>query len=568
MRTALLYLLAAASLSGQVVTSTPASVTFTWQLGAKLPASQTLAIKVSSGTPAYAVTTPPSDAWLIATPDAGTLPVSLVVQVNPSTLPPGVYVSAVTITTAGVIAPFVIPVTLTITSAASSPTVAPAIVPLASPGSLTGTFTVTAGLLPATFTITSGSPWLTASNATLVLLPAQSQTITVTATPGNLVPQLAAYAGKITVAANSGGVVKSLTVAVSLTVNAQSPTVLSFWPLQIPVGSPDTLVTLRGVSFFSGTAVTAAGQVAALKTTVVSTDVLLTTIPAALLAAPGAVNLTVTNPAPGGASAPVSILVGNASVISGITNAASYQVGQLSPGEIIAIFGQNIGPVVPVQLTAFGGFAQTNVGGVTVSIDGTLAPIVYASASQVSVQVPYEARLGNAGVGTARVLTLTSGTATPAITNVDIVPAAPGIFTFDASGTGPAMLLNCDPVTGACSLNSAKNGAIAGTILVFFLTGEGDYASLTYIPETGFLVPLTPPVATGVYPQLAPLPAVTIGGVAAAVINYAGPIPSGMMGLLQMNVVVPAGVATAATVPLIVTIGGVTTQAGVTVALK
>ena len=37
------------------------------------------------------------------------------------------------------------------------------------------------------------------------------------------------------------------------------------------------------------------------------------------------------------------------------------------------------------------GFADTTVNGVTVTIDGMKAPLLYASAEQISVQVPYEA---------------------------------------------------------------------------------------------------------------------------------------------------------------------------------
>jgi len=39
------------------------------------------------------------------------------------------------------------------------------------------------------------------------------------------------------------------------------------------------------------------------------------------------------------------------------------------------------------------------------------------------------------------------------------------------------------------------------------------------------------------------------------------------MGLLQVNVVVPAGASTGPAVPVVVSIGGVQTQAGVTIAV-
>src|SRR5437879_3415818 len=88
-------LLFAADLTAQAptITGSAASLTFSWQQGAKLPAAQSVSLRITSGTPAYVVTTPAIDAWLIATPDTGTLPATLSVQVNPSTLAPGIYVS-------------------------------------------------------------------------------------------------------------------------------------------------------------------------------------------------------------------------------------------------------------------------------------------------------------------------------------------------------------------------------------------------------------------------------------------------------------------------------------------
>ncbi|HXJ44378.1 MAG TPA: hypothetical protein VNH18_34140 [Bryobacteraceae bacterium] len=560
----------AADLKAQapVVTASAASLSFTWQQGAKLPPTQGVSVRISAGTPAYVVTTPAPDAWLIATPASGSLPSSLTVQVNPSTLAPGAYNSTVTITAAGGAAPVSIPVTLTVTASSSGPAVAPATIALTSPGTLTGTFTVTAGPLPATFTATSGTAWLSVSTTAAALLPAQSQTVTVTATPGSLTPQTAAYAGKITVVTNSNGVLKTQTIAVNLTVNPLAPAASSAWPQQITVGSPDTVITIRGANYYSATTVAATGLATPLKTTIVSSDVLLTTIPAPSLAVAGVITLTVSNPAPGGAAAPLAITVGNVSTISAVTNAASYVSGAVSPGEIVAIFGQNIGPSIPAQLTVAVGFAQTNVGGVTVTIDGQAAPILYASSSQVSVQIPYNARLGTVALGTGRSLVLTNGAATPANTVLDIVADAPGLFTLNASGAGAALILNFDPVTSAYTINSSTNPARAGNTIVCFLTGEGDFASAVYPVETGFMVPLTPPVLTGVYPQLSPLPTVTIGGVAAATVSYAGPIPGGMMGLLQINAVVPAGTATGNAVPLSIAIAGTPTQPGVTIAVK
>ena len=169
------------------------------------------------------------------------------------------------------------------------------------------------------------------------------------------------------------------------------------------MGSPNTVVTILGANFYNGTTVAASGAAANLATTIIGPNALLATLPATLLAAAGTINVTVSNPAPGGAATPTVITVGNVSTISAITNAASYIPGAISPGELIAIFGDNIGPAAPLGLSISNGFLQTSLGGVTVTIDGQAAPIVYASTSQVSVQVhATRSRQGTQAQGTGQ----------------------------------------------------------------------------------------------------------------------------------------------------------------------
>jgi uncharacterized protein (TIGR03437 family) len=60
---------------------------------------------------------------------------------------------------------------------------------------------------------------------------------------------------------------------------------------------------------------------------------------------------------------------------------------------------------------------------------------------------------------------------------------------------------------------------------------------------------------------------VTIGGQTATVLAAQAPVGS-VPGLLQLNVTVPAGVLAGAALPVEVTIGGVPSQAGLTMAVK
>src|ERR1039458_7214251 len=63
------------------------------------------------------------------------------------------------------------------------------------------------------------------------------------------------------------------------------------------------------------------------------------------------------------------------------------------------------------------------------------------------------------------------------------------------------------------------------------------------------------------------LSAVTVGGVPCNV-SYAGAAPYLISGLTQINVQVPAGVTPGPSVPLVVTVGGVRAQNGVTLAVR
>jgi uncharacterized protein (TIGR03437 family) len=59
----------------------------------------------------------------------------------------------------------------------------------------------------------------------------------------------------------------------------------------------------------------------------------------------------------------------------------------------------------------------------------------------------------------------------------------------------------------------------------------------------------------------------TISGVTAQVL-YAGNAPGEVDGIVQINAIVPQSVTPGVALPILVTIGGVTSQAGTTVAIR
>jgi uncharacterized protein (TIGR03437 family) len=565
------------------VTATPPSLTFAYQIGpVALPAAQTVTVKASSGTPAFTATSPGTDPWLTVVPAAGTVPGSLTVRVNPTSLLAKTYASNVTVTVTGV-APVTIPVTLVVTPAPSTLMLSVTTLNFTTPPNPPATQTVSMSTngAPISFTVTSGSTWLTATTLKGVgepdvVTPGEEYPLIIAVDSTGLNPQTAPYVGKITVVASGAAVtVKSQTITVNLTVNSSTPTITSVWPPTLPVNGPAQTITIYGTNFYSATVAKVQGVATPLATTTFknSSTFVQAIVPATMLTAATTLKVLVSNPAPGGDSvATMSVPVVNAAVITAVVNAASYatgtvagsDLGTVSRGELITIFGTNLGPTTPAPMSiTVAGFVDTvSASGVSVSIDGTAAPLIYVSETQISVQVSYQA-----AIGSGKVVSVTNGLNPPVTATVTVGSAVPGLFTADGSGSGGAAALNYNPTTHVYTLNTAVNLAKIGDTVVLYLTGEGVYDSAPLLggaSDTGFVIP--PGLA--VTPQVSPLPAVSIGGVDATPgVAYAGPIVGSIIGVLQINVKVPAGSTTGTQVPVSVTISGNATQAGTTLAI-
>lgn len=79
------------------------------------------------------------------------------------------------------------------------------------------------------------------------------------------------------------------------------------------------------------------------------------------------------------------------SVLQAVTNAASFLPGPVAPGEIVVLFGANLGPaaLAGLQLDSSGKISVTD-GGTSATFDGVAAPLIYSSANQVAAIVPFE----------------------------------------------------------------------------------------------------------------------------------------------------------------------------------
>ena len=208
---------------------------------------------------------------------------------------------------------------------------------------------------------------------------------------------------------------------------------------------------------------------------------------------------------------PVTLTIGTipAPTVTAVVNAASYAPGAIAPGQLVSVFGTNLG-----------------VAGLKITFDGTAAQLLYTTATQVGAVAPTTI----AGK-TQTVVQATYGAQSSASTNKPVAVSAPGLFTTNASGTGPGAIIN-----QAGTINSAASPAPKGSIVAIYLTGAG----------------VTNAAAT-----------VTIGGQAAPV-AFAGQAPGAILGLYQVNATVPANAASGIQ-PVVVTIAGQASQAGVTI---
>ncbi len=203
-----------------------------------------------------------------------------------------------------------------------------------------------------------------------------------------------------------------------------------------------------------------------------------------------------------------------------IANAAGGAAGAIAPGELIAIYGQGLGPeqTATSQMDAAGQLPRS-LAGTVVYFDCLAAPVLRADSYQVFVQVPYEVS------GKPQVEMQLYYREVPSNKiKVALVDAAPEIFT---RGGGNAAALNEDG-----SLNSEERPAARGSVMVIYASGLG-------------LGTKELPTGSAVAELIGPRLPVTleVGGASAQVL-YAGTAP-GQVGLWQVNVrlagSVPAG---------------------------
>jgi len=209
----------------------------------------------------------------------------------------------------------------------------------------------------------------------------------------------------------------------------------------------------------------------------------------------------------------------------GVSSVFSPEGAPVAPGQLVSIFGSGFGSGegLAFALDPVTGLLPSSGAGVSVTWNGIAAPLLFAKADQLNVQVPYELN----GLIEARLVVTANGQASTTVT-LPLVPTRPVLFpgAWNQDGT----------------LNSVTNPAKAGDVIVLYATGQGITVPASQTgsqPKAGF-------------PEPAAATSVTIGGEIAEIL-FRGQAPS-TVGLMQINARVPREAGTGSQ-PVILKIG-------------
>lgn len=114
-----------------------------------------------------------------------------------------------------------------------------------------------------------------------------------------------------------------------------------------------------------------------------------------------------------------------------IVSATTYTSGPMAKGSIVALFGGDMTDVIAAASTVP---PPTELGGVTVNINGIAAKLLFVSPGQINLFLPEELPAGAIGVQ----VNSTKPYQQTIFGTINIVSIAPGLFTANSDGTGAA----------------------------------------------------------------------------------------------------------------------------------
>lgn len=216
-----------------------------------------------------------------------------------------------------------------------------------------------------------------------------------------------------------------------------------------------------------------------------------------------------------------------AGILNGVGQTPSTAV---APGSIISIFGQNLAPSVVVGP---GSPLSQILGGVTVTVNDSILPLMFVSPQQINAQLPSNLQAGD------YTLSVQNAGEPPITGTFTIARNAPGLFFQTINSVNYAMALHPDG-----SMVTTASPAAAGETISLLGTGFGPYQQAVL---DGFVPPNPAPAVTDAV-------TLSVGGVNPAPTSTAAP---GFVGVVMTKFEVPSGLASGTSVPVLVTINGV-----------
>ena len=582
----------------QGLVTSQAGLTFRIASGSATPPAQTIAVLSNTATIPWTLSTHTYQGgnWLSVTPTSGSsapgaTPVTLTITASPSGLAAQDYYAAITLTpTDGVHPPISIAIVLSIVppGTAAEPAVTPSgLLFLGTPG---------ATLKPQSFTIsnltstaitfnavaTSTPTWFTSTPISGTIPAAQSSSITVTPSTASLIAGV--YPGSIKLLFADGS---TQTIDLLLVISSTAGTANAR-----PSASPASAATSKATA-----ACTASKLLPVFTTIGIGFDA-----PAAW---PTPLAVQVVDDCGNGfntgsvivsfsdGDAPINLLsIGNGNWTgtwtplrssTGFSVRADAQAlpltgtvqvsGQvfsnpsvpvISPGGAVSSGDFASSPALGLLVSIFGsGLADGSLGdtgvplmdqlgSTSVTLSGRSLPLLYVSANQVNVAIPYDVT-----VNSAQQLVVERGNAVSVPVPLAVFSSEPTILTATGSGSGQGLIFWVD-AKGNSGEAVAATPATAGDVLVIYAVGLGAVTPAISVengaPSTTLIQTETPVT-------------VTIGGVTATSVPFAGLTP-GYVGLYQVNVVMPSGVTPGSQVPVTISIGGKSNQGSVYMAVK
>ena len=392
----------------------PTTLAFTTSQGANPPLAQLALAWNTTNTypPGYAASAVSDRNWLQVGGDFATYGGSvqagvastistISVSCRCNQLPPGSYTGVVYVIAGSYDGEaFTVPVTLTVSPPASSgfsatPTALTFDYQIGGSPPLGQSIAVSVCGAPSTFRTaasTQSGTWLAVTPASA----ATPATVSVAVNPTGLSP--ATYTGAVTLTPASGS---TISIPVTLTVRAAAPIAASVSSLTFTYRAGDAAPPAQTVQISGGGpsptfTIQVPDSASWLKASPASGNapaaIAISVDPAKLTPGTYQANLTLTGTGSAMGSFVLAVtlqVTAPLPTVSKVVHAASYAEGSIAPGEMLTLFGTNIGPDSLTGLALDGaGNVATSLGGVQVLFDGMPSPLVYVSKTEIAVVAP------------------------------------------------------------------------------------------------------------------------------------------------------------------------------------